>query len=198
MRLASSRTLSALLALFLGLGAAGAARADAAYVLTLAGTYDHSPDCWETSDLCTSGPPAEVTGAWSGNLTVDVDSGADGTYDQTQMSMLLSANLGSFDSHDFFIFPFMGTVTVAGGRVTSIDASYDYSDDPEVFLVLDGLSASYDQPAMHHYGATLASGTLLSAPVPEPRAWLLMAGGLAALAASARPRAFSRGPRAAA
>jgi hypothetical protein len=182
--LRSFATLPALAALGLGLAGAPAARADAVYTLALSGSYDHSPDCWETPDLCMSGPPSEQVGAWSGTLTVDIASGADGVYDVSTLGMELDANVGSFENGEGFFAPW-GWVTVSGGRVSSIDATWFYAYT-DVTMTFGGLDLSYDQPYQHHYGPTVASGAFLASAVPEPAAWLLVAGGLAALAARGR------------
>ncbi|HEX7686966.1 MAG TPA: PEP-CTERM sorting domain-containing protein [Burkholderiaceae bacterium] len=192
------RAASAALALLTGL--AGAARADTTEAVWFQGTWDHSPDCWELPDQCQSGPPQDVVGPWTGTLDVTLPSWADGTYDASTAHVVMDSFLGGFDSDAWVGIPFWGSITVSGGFVTSIDATWYYPSAPDVTLTFAGLTMDYDQPHEHHYGPTVGGATLqVPVPlptVPEPAGWALALAGLAVVGRLRRP--VSRASRAAA
>ncbi|MGN6529832.1 MAG: hypothetical protein ACTHL8_25860 [Burkholderiaceae bacterium] len=190
------RGLSAVLVLSAGLAAA--AHADSTETLAFQGTWDHSPDCWELPDQCVSGPPQEVTGTWSGTVAITLPSFTDGSYDASSAHVVLTSLLGRFDTTELDSIPLTGWVTVSGGGVAAIDATWYYADSPDVTLTFDGVSMTYDQPAHHHYGPTVGSATLeIPVPtIPEPSGWALALAGLAVVGGLRRP--VSRASRAAA
>lgn len=169
---------------FVSLCSCASAFAEATYELSLNGTIVHSPDCWENLPACEFGPPPDVIWAWTGHVTLDVDSSGDGTFsDPDLMSFALDANLGGFSVPNdpappppFRLYPFYGTVTIADGKVASIDASYFFESLPDISVHFSGLSVGYTQPPLHHYGPTTAVGSLTM--VPEPATWRLLLGGL--------------------
>jgi hypothetical protein len=188
----AARAACAGLALLAGLS--GGARADTTEVLWFGGTWDHSPDCWELSDQCQSGPPQDVLGPWTGTVDVTLSSWADGTYDASTAHVTMDATLGGFDSAAWQGIPFWGSITVSGGLVSAIDATWYYPQSPDVTLTFDGMTLAYDQPHEHHYGPTVASATLHPLlPVPEPAGWATVLAGLAVVAG----RRISRASRAA-
>jgi len=169
----------ALTVLSLTLAAAGSARADTTYLLTLQGTDQrYYPPC----RLIGQPPPCDETVDldWRGTLDVVIDSSADGVFsDADVLSFDFHTNVGSL------VLPFVpGSVTVSGGRITSVDTATFPGDDGDYTFI--GLRAWYDRDFdTAHLGADFASGQLTA--VPEPAAWLMMAlAGMAALAARSR------------
>jgi hypothetical protein len=183
----------ALAAASLALLTGQAARADATYTLVLNGTAHHTFNCWEILSQCAIGPPVppDERYAWTGTISVVVDSSADGTYaDADFLSLAFVANLGGVTLNSFeHSYPAFGQVTVTNGLVSSLDVT-----DPLLFpdsptpggLVFSGLSATYSQPPLHHFGETDAFGTLT--PIPEPGTDGLMLAGLGCLGYVARGR----------
>jgi len=177
----------ALAALSLTFAAAGSARADTTYLLTLQGIdqryyppcrlVDQPPPCDETVDL-----------DWRGTLDVVIDSSADGVFSD--------ADVLSFDFHTSagsLVLPFMpGSVTVDGGRITSVDMVTFPGDDGD--YTFQGLRAYYgrdfDAP---HQGSDFAVGLLTAVPEPAPDALLALAlacaWGVGARGRRAAPRA---------
>lgn len=162
----------------------GSAFAEATYELALQGTVDHFPDCWEDLPLCESGPPPHTILAWTGRVTLDVASSGDGIFsDPALLSFDFDANVGDFSvpgdtppPSPLHLYPFFGSVTIADGRVTSIDANYYFAPFWDISLNFSGLSVAYTQPPMHHFGPTTGVGFLTM--VPEPAPWRLLLCGL--------------------
>ena len=169
--------------------AAGSARADASYLLTLQGTDQrYYPPC----RIPGQAPPCDVTVElpWTGTLRIVVDSNADGVFaDADVLSFSFQTNLGSL------VLPFMptGSVTVSDGRVSSVDfnGAYPAGDGDYFFL---GLQAHYDRNFdAPHTGADSAVGELTAVPEPGAAAVMLVALALAgAGAARLRRRPASR------
>ena len=171
----------ALAVLSLSFAAAGSARADTTYLLTLQGTDQrYYPPCRVPGQL----PPCDTTVElpWTGTLDIVIDSGADGVYSGDDVL--------SFDFHTSagsLTLPYWpGSLTVAGGRVTSVDLTAFPGDDGDYDF--RGLHATYsrnfDAP---HTGADFATGLLTA--VPEPGSATLIACALAfGCAAAARSR----------
>lgn len=168
-----------------GLLGCGSAFADATYELALEGTVEHVLDCWEDLPHCMPGPPTVVISPWTGHVTLDVASSGDGTFqDPAVLSFAFVANVGGFSVPGDEppppatprLYPFFGSVTIADGRVASIDANYYFAPFWDIFLDFTGLSVVYTQPPTHHIGPTTAVGVLT--PVPEPAAWGLLLCGL--------------------
>ena len=180
--------LSSRIVLVLGLaaGLAGPVRAETTYRLAVTGQIDHTVDCWESDPLC-SGPP-HVYSAWTGTVTIVVDSAADGTYQGPALeSLAFVANIGSFSVTPFADDPAF-SVTIVDGQVSSLDtlALVETPHDTSAFTHFGGLDAGYDATGGTHYGGTVATGTLSAIPEPAPAALLLV--GLAAMAGLARRR----------
>lgn len=167
-------------ALFLLVAAAGGARADTTYQLTLQGTDQHyyppcrlpgepTRPCNETVDL-----------PWTGRLDIAIDSGADGVYAGSDvLSFDFRTSVGSL------VLPYFpgSSVTVAGGRVTAVDLPF-FPEGEGGFWWFGGLDVTYsrdfDAP---HIGADFASGRLTA--VAEPGAATLMILALACIGAIA-------------
>jgi len=169
----------ALAALFLTFAAAGSARADATYQLTLQGTDqryyppcrvpgDPTPPCNETVDL-----------PWTGTLDIVIDTSADGVYSGTDvLSFDFRTSAGSL------VLPYFpgNGVTVASGRVTSVDLPFFPGGDGDYWF--GGLNATYSRNVdAPHTGADFATGQLTA--VPEPGAASLMILALACIGAFA-------------
>lgn len=178
-------------------GCAGAdAFATTTYHLDLSGTVTHVVNCWELPDNCPPDqpPPPDQVYAWTGQLDLAVASSGDGTFkDPGLVSVDFVSNVLGFsvpwpDPQDppDRLFPFYGSVTILGGRVTSFDGSYWLPDDPPLPMTLfAGLSVTYHDDGGHHTGPTDAVGTLAMA-VPEPSIALMLLAGVAGLAACRR------------
>ena len=183
----------ALAALSLTLAAAGGARADTTYLMTLQGTDQrYYPPCrvpGEPTSLCN----VTVELPWTGTLDIVIDSSADGVYsDGDVLAFDFLTNVGSLT------LPYLpgGSVTVAGGRITSVDFPSFPGGDGDYWF--NGLHAAYsrnfDAP---HTGSDFALGLLTA--VPEPAPMTLMALALAcawAAGRSRRTRSGSARPRA--
>jgi len=171
--------------LLIGTLAAMCSAADAnpaTYRLALKGVADHWAYCfWEGLD-CTGILP--VYSDWSGVLTINIDSSADGIFETPDInSMSLDANAGSF-SYPISEFGYGVTASVVNGRVASIDAPYlpvPLPDGNVAEMWFGGLRVSFGDTGTHHYGPTTYLGTLTS--VPEPDGLSLMACALAMAAA---------------
>ena len=182
-----------LLSLIAALGLAAPALAQTTYHLAVTGEIDHEVNCWETVPLC-SGPP-QVQYAWTGTLTVVVDSAADGTYTGPGFeSLSFAGNLGSFTAVPDDADPFY-SVTITGGQVSSLDVRQflDTAHDTTAWDDYSGLVASYYGSGGTHYGGTMGVGTL--SPIPEPAPAALLLTGAFACAALRRRQACASGQR---
>jgi hypothetical protein len=173
----------ALAALSLTVVAAGSARADTTYLMTLQGTDQrYYPPC----RLIGQPPPCDtiVDLAWTGTLGVVIDSSADGVYSDTDVrSFDFRTNIGSLT------LPYSpGSITIADGRITSVDfGPFPGGDGDYDFAGLHATySRNFDAP---HTGSDFATGLLTA--VPEPGAASLMILALACIGA-----AFTRSRRA--
>ena len=162
----STKSFGFILALMLGASCAcGSARASATFEFNLSGQFDQ---------LSTP----EVIFPWTGKLTVVLDSGADGTYDNADMvSFDLVSTCCTFHEPTVTPIPFYASFIVADGRLTSISAAYYDPIIPVVVTRFDGLTVSYDQPLIDFTPPTV--GTAVLTPVPEPAAWAMLLFGLA-------------------
>ena len=178
----STRSFGIVAALMLGvlLGPASA-RADATFTFAVSGTFDQ---------LNRAGP--DVFYPWTGHLVVVLDTGADGTYG--------NADLVSFDMASTNVtflqpapgpVPFFASFTVAGGKLTSIDAVYYDESDPDIVTRFGGLTAAYDAPQIFFTPPT--TGTAVLTPIPEPGAGAMLLLGLALAGLSRRVIARGRG-----
>ena len=163
----SSKSLRFLLALMLGVSCA-CASANATFEFKLSGQFDQ---------LSTP----ELIYPWTGKLTVVLDSGADGTYDNADMvSFDLVSTCCTFHEPTVTPIPFFASFIVADGRLTSISAAYYDPIIPIVVTRFDGLTVSYDQPLIDFTPPTV--GTAVLTPVPEPAGWAMLLFGLAWMA----------------
>lgn len=168
-----------LAALFLTVAAAGSARAEATYLLSLQGTDQHYyPPCRLPGEPTR---PCDVTVdlSWTGTLDIVIDASADGVYaDADVLSFDFRTSAGSLVLP---YFPGGGSVTVAGGRVTSVDLLYLPGEEVG-YWGFGGLEATYsryfDSP---HVGADFATGRLTA--VSEPGTTTLMILALACIGA---------------
>jgi len=175
--------------------AASVAHASATFTLALHGSgiyYQENGPPYGCSPTPTD--PCFQNVDWDGVLRIETVSGADGTYTAgyydengvwsgTQiLDMSLDSNYLTFDLDQIQpgpSLPYGESVTIAGGRVTSIDVTWYPSgfDYPDAFGIT-GLTAFYWEFGYHTDQADL-QGVLSS--VPEPGGALTALLGLAAL-----------------
>jgi hypothetical protein len=169
----STKSFGVALALMLAVFfACGSARADATFKFTLSGQLD-------------SGSPADHFYPWTGELTVVLDSGADGMYDNADMvSFDLASTCCTFHEPSFTFIPFYAYFVVAGGELTSIGAVYYDANEPDVTTTFSGLTVSFYQPLIAFSPPTVGSAILTSVPEPGIGAMLLF--GLALAGAGVR------------
>lgn len=173
-----TRSLVRVLPLLLSaLVASGSARANATFTFELSGQLD--------AEL--GGPGGDYFYPWTGKLTVVLDSASDGMYDNADMvSFDMVSTCCTFHQPRFTFIPFLAFFTVAGGKMTAIDAVYYDADIPDITTTFAGLTVGYHQPIQHASPETVGAAVLT--PVPEPGSASMLLFGLA-LAAGAR---FSR------
>jgi hypothetical protein len=193
MKMFPSRPVSYLLAatlLFLAHGVV----ASTTFLLDLRGQGVHEVNAWECSPSpCSGGDPRleTVEFDWFGLVTLVTNNGADGIYTTRNIwdgtytgSDILSLSVDSQSTRiPDFDDPWVASAVVSGGQIVSLDA---YFEDSPVKLWLAGMTATYDQPDLHHVGRTHASALVTN--VPEPSTWALMALGLCAVAFAAGRR----------
>ncbi len=157
------------------------ARANATFTFAVSGEFDQT----------NFGGP-DVFYPWAGHLTVVLDSGADGTYDNSGLVSfdMVSTNV-TFLQPAFDPIPFIAYFTVAGGKLTSIDAVYYDAADPDIVTRFGGLTVLYDAPQIFFTPPT--TGTAVLTAVPEPGAWAMLLLGLALAGIARRTAAPSRG-----
>ena len=178
----STRSFGFVLALMLGASlASGSARANATFQFILSGQLDQIYGCPDSS----CGSPPDHSYPWTGTLTVVLDSGADGMYDNADMvSFDLVSTCCTFHEPTVTAIPFLANFTVADGKLTSISAAYYDPIVPIVVTTFSGLTVGYDQPLIDFTPPTV--GTAVLTPVPEPAAWAMLLFGLALAAVGAR------------
>lgn len=167
----STRSFGVVLALMLAaFFASGSARgADATFAFTLSGQLHQQGGCQDSS-ACDY--------PWVGKLTVVLDSGADGMYDNADMvSFDLASTCCTFHEPSFTYVPFYANFIVAGGKLTSIGAVYYDASEPEVTTAFSGLTVSFYQPLIAFSPPTVGTATLT--PVPEPGIGAMLLFGLA-------------------
>jgi hypothetical protein len=154
------------------------AQANATFEFSLSGQLSQPDGCGNAD--CSV--PGGLVFPWTGELTVVLDSGADGVYDNTGLvSFDMRSNCCSVHEPSDGPIPFFASFLVAGGRLTSMDAtSYD-PVIPVVVTTFSGLTVSYDQPQIFHSPETLGSAVLT--PVPEAATWAMLVLGVALLGA---------------
>jgi hypothetical protein len=150
----------------------GALGAD--HTLSLHGGGSHERDCWEDIEHCGTGSfDPYVEFMWIGTVSAVVATDGDGTFSGADfVSLQLNSNVVSFSALSSEV---LGSITVLGGEVTSIDVYYRLPGT-DISVDFHQLSVTYTQPPQHHYGPTWAGGTLT--PVPEPEIYVLLSAGL--------------------
>jgi hypothetical protein len=165
---------------------AQSALASTTFLLDLRGQATHEKDGWECLSCTDPNDPRlqPVTFAWVGVLTLVTADDENGVYSFGSgspggdlVSLSLQSNLYDFDD------PWAATAVVSDGQIVSLDA---YFEESPIKLWLAGMTASYDQPPMHHFGPTRATAIVTN--VPEPSTWALMALGLGAMTFATRRR----------
>lgn len=158
--------------------------ASTTFLLDLRGQGVHEVNAWECYPSSCSYPDPRLEPVhfeWLGLVTLVTSGEADGFYTGSDI-VSLSVDSQSTRVPDFND-SWAATAVVSGGQIVALDA---YFEDSPVKLWLSGMTATYDQPDLHHFGRTHA--TALVTNVPEPSTWALMALGLCAVAFAARPR----------
>jgi PEP-CTERM motif len=172
----------ALVLMLAGFFASGTARADATFEFALSGQLDFS--CQYPS-ACGPGLPTDYFLPWTGQLTVVLDSDADGMYDNADMvSFDLASTCCTFREPSFTFVPFYANFIVADGKLTSIGAVYYDASEPEVTTTFSGLTVSFYQPLISFTPPTV--GTAVLTPVPEPGSRAMLLFGLALAGVGAR------------
>jgi hypothetical protein len=158
------------------------------FLLDLRGQATHEKDGWECLSCTDPNDPRlqPETFEWVGVLTLVTTDDEDGIYYGGGMhpgGEILSLSLDS-NLYDF-VNPWAATAVVSDGQVVSLDA---YFEDFPIKLWLAGMTATYGQAHVHHFGPTYATAIVTN--VPEPSSWALMALGLGAAAVAMRRRAL--------
>lgn len=188
------------------------ARADATFAFAIHGSGDYAPD---TLYGCSTDHPEACVHFidWAGTVTVVTTSDADGVYDVgynggdvwvpggiVRVTMLSNAGEADIDAQvapgtQYYPYEFPYAVTIAGGRVTSIEWTSENSYDPaeaDGMLQIDGFGIHFLDITYHGAYADM-SGTLTALPVPEPGSSTLALLGLVAVGAGLRRRGLKRG-----
>ena len=166
------------------------AHANATFEFALSGQLQQQEGCGDPG--CTV--PGVVVFPWTGALTVVLDSGADGVYDSTDLvSFVMDSNCCSVDEPGIDSIPFVASFTVAGGRLTSIDATSLDATFPVVVTTFSGLTVSYFQPPIFFTPET--TGQAVLTPVPEPAAWAMLVLGLVLVGMLGLQPGNARSPR---
>jgi len=178
----SAKSFGVVLALMLAaFFASGNARADATFAFALSGQLDQQYGCNAPSD-CSS--PGDHFSAWTGDLTIVLDSGADGMYGSSDIvSFDLVSTCCTFHEPTFTPIPFDASFTVEDGKLTSIDGAYYDPIVPVVVTTFSGLTVSYFQPLIFFTPQTVGTARLTAVPEPGTGAMLLFGLALAAVGA---------------
>ena len=152
------------------------ARANATYEFSLLGQMFEAGQSW----------------TWTGTLTIVLDSGADGLYDNDHiLAFDMDSSTGpSFHLSDPSFIPFIVDANVEDGRLTSIGGRHYGWPYPEETTDFAGMSVHYYHPLIIKTPETIGDAILTPVAVPEPGAGqMLLLGlglGLAAAAGGAR------------
>jgi hypothetical protein len=170
----SARSLLAALFVPAALCMSAGARADSSYAFALLGQMVEAGHTW----------------TWTGKLTIVLDSGADGLYDNDHIVAfdMTSTTGPSFSLSDFSFLPFQIDATVEGGRMTAIDGRHYDWPNSDATTDFSGLSVHYFRPFIDKTPETSGDAVLSPLAVPEPGAgaMLLLGLGLFAWAAARR------------
>ena len=158
-----------------------------------------------------------VSFQWAGNLHIETDSAADGIYSGARLTSFAARGAmdgavpyavfgfditGSGSDYGTFLHAIaLPTVTISGGRVSSVTGSLQFLPT-NVTLSFAGMSVSQDG-FYWHQGTTHSSGNIAAptfaryavpvAPVPEPETYAMLLVGLGALRFWSRARSKSIG-----
>jgi hypothetical protein len=167
-------------ALLLVLAVAGLparASADATYKFSFLGEAEQAGHSW----------------AWTGTLTIVLDSGADGVYDDGHiLSFDADSTVSSFHWPEVSFYPFDVFVDVADGRIISVDGIHYNSFYVEETTSFTGLAVHYHHPLIIKTPETFGDAVLIPLAVPEPgvSGMLLLGLGLVAAGGGVRRRAW--------
>lgn len=163
--------------LVLAAGFPANARADATYKFSFLGEAEQAGHSW----------------AWTGTLTIVLDSGADGLYDDGHvLSFDADSTVSSFHWPEVTFYPFDVSVDVADGRITSVDGNHLNSVYPEETTSFTGLAVHYYHPLIIKTPETFGDAVLIPLAVPEPgvSGMLLLGLGLVAAGGGVRRRVW--------
>lgn len=158
-------------------GSPASASADATYKFSFLGEAEQAGHSW----------------AWTGTLTIVLDSSADGLYDDGHvLSFDSDSTVSSFHWPEFTFYPFDVFVDVEGGRINSVGGIHYGSFNPEETTTFTGLAVHYYHPLIIKTPETFGDAVLIPLVVPEPGVggMLLLGLGLVAAGGGVRRRAW--------